>query len=179
PSPSASPPASESSPLPLHDALPIFSSGVQLSYPGAPAGLPRRHVRDGWASAQRIWGKGGPVAKRRFDIDAVMRRVERAVAELPKAALFELAEAGHRTVFEQVAACIISVRTRDEVTLAAAERLFEAVRTPAAAARLGVTGLDARIRDCAFHERKAAQIHEIARRALADHGGNLPCDEEV
>ena len=43
----------------------------------------------------------------------------------------------------------------------------------------GRTGLDARIRDCAFHERKAAQIHEIARRALADHGGNLPCDEEV
>src|SRR5690606_26525124 len=111
---------------------------------------------------------GRPVAKRTFDIDAVMRRVRRAVAGLPKAALFELAEAGHGTVFEQVAACIISVRTRDEVTLEAAKRLFEAARTPAAAVRLGVRGLDARIRACAFHERKAAQIHEIARRVLAE-----------
>ena len=119
------------------------------------------------------------MAKRAFDIGAVMRRVERAVAGLPKAALFELAEAGHRSVFEQVAACIISVRTRDETTLAAAARLFEAARTPAAAVRLGVAGLDARIRTCAFHERKAAQIHEIARRALEDHDGNLPCDEKL
>lgn len=119
------------------------------------------------------------MAKRAFDIAAVMRRVERAVAGLPRAALFELAEAGHRTVFEQVAACIISVRTRDETTLAAAARLFEAARTPAAAVRLGVAGVDARIRPCTFHERKAAQIHEIARRALADHGGNLPCDEKL
>ncbi|MFO7261191.1 MAG: endonuclease III [bacterium] len=119
------------------------------------------------------------MAKREFHIGAVLRRVRRAVAGLPKAALFELAEAGHRTVFEQVAACIISTRTRDEVTLAAAQRLFAAARTPAAAARLGVVGLDARIRGCTFHERKAAQIHEIARRALAERGGDLPCDEEV
>src|SRR5690606_3859693 len=93
--------------------------------------------------------------------------------------LFELAEAGHGTVFEQVAACIVSVRTRDEVTLEVAERLFGAARTPAAAVRLGVAGLEARIRGCAFHERKAAQIHEIARRAVADHGGDLPCGGEV
>src|SRR5690606_15766134 len=120
-----------------------------------------------------------PVTKRRFDIDAVLRRVRRAVAGLPKAALFELAEAGHGTVFEQVAACIVSVRTRDEVTLEVAERLFGAARTPAAAVRVGVAGLEARIGGCACDDRKAAQIHEIARRAVADHGGDLPCDEEV
>lgn len=139
---------------------------------------PEAHAGPVTRLSREMW-EGGLVAKRAFDIAAVMRRVERAVAGLPKAALFELADAGHRTVFEQVAACIISVRTRDEVTLAVAERLFGAVRTPAAAVRLGVRRLDARIRGCTFHERKAAQIHEIARRALEEYGGALPCDEEV
>jgi len=33
------------------------------------------------------------------------------------AAMFELAELGHRSVFEQLVACVISIRTRDEVML--------------------------------------------------------------
>ncbi|HEX7089865.1 MAG TPA: endonuclease III [Longimicrobiales bacterium] len=117
--------------------------------------------------------------KRPFDIDEVMRRVRRAVRPLPKAALFELAEAGHDSVFEQLAACIVSVRTRDETMLEAAKRLFAAARTPERAAGLGVAGIEARIRACTFHERKAAQIHEIARRAVERYGGAVPCDEEV
>src|SRR5690606_26380997 len=84
--------------------------------------------------------KGGPVAKREFHIGAVLRRVRRAVAGLPKAALFELAEAGHRTVFEQVASGNILTRTREEVTLEAVLRLFRAARAPAPAARLGARG---------------------------------------
>ena len=32
---------------------------------------------------------------------------------------------------------------------------------------------------CTFHEPKAKQIHEIARRAVAEHGGTLPCDRDV
>ncbi|HEY8468446.1 MAG TPA: endonuclease III [Longimicrobiales bacterium] len=117
--------------------------------------------------------------KKPFDIDQVMRRVRRAVRPLPKAALFELAEAGHDSAFEQLAACIISVRTRDETTLEAARRLFTAARTPEQAAALGVARIAARIRGCAFRERKAAQIHEIARRAVQRYGGSVPCDDDV
>lgn len=117
--------------------------------------------------------------KKPFDIHQVMRRVRRAVRSLPKAALFELAEEGHDSTFEQLAACIISVRTRDETTLDAARRLFSAARTAEQAAGLGVPGIAARIRQCAFHQRKAAQIHEIARRAVQFYGGAVPCDEDV
>jgi hypothetical protein len=34
--------------------------------------------------------------------------------------MFALADEGYRTVFEQLVACILSIRTRDEVSLAAA-----------------------------------------------------------
>jgi endonuclease III len=114
-----------------------------------------------------------------FDIEIVMARIEEAVRPFPKAALFELAEEGYCSPFEQLVACMISIRTRDEVTLPTARRLFEAARTPEAMLRLTPAEIDRRIRSCTFHGAKAAQIHRIAARAMEEFGGALPCDEEV
>jgi len=119
------------------------------------------------------------VPKRPFDIHAVMRRIRKAVQPYPRAALFELRDEGFGSAFEQLAACMISVRTRDEVTLPTARRLFARARTPAQVAALSVDEVDELIHACAFHGAKARQIHEIARRCVAEHGGVLPCDEAV
>jgi endonuclease-3 len=120
-----------------------------------------------------------PAGKEPFDIDVALRRVARAVEGVPKAALFELAERGFSSPFEQLVACIISIRTLDEVMLPTARRLLEAARTPAEMARLTPEEIDERIKACTFHEPKAGQIHEIAKRVLAEHGGELPCDPDV
>jgi endonuclease-3 len=117
--------------------------------------------------------------KRPFDIDEMVRRIRKAVEHLPKAAMFELAEDGFDSPFEQLVACIISIRTRDEVMLPTARRLFERARTPAEVARLGPDGIDKLIRASTFHEGKARQIHAIATRVAEEYGGELPCDEEV
>jgi endonuclease-3 len=117
--------------------------------------------------------------KRPFDVDQVVARIQRAVQPFAKAALFELHEEGYKSVFEQLCACIVSIRTLDEVTLPTARKLFARARTPAEVAALGVDGIDELIHDCAFHEPKARQIHAIAERAVAEYGGNLPCDFEV
>ncbi|HEX3274579.1 MAG TPA: hypothetical protein VHR43_06960 [Gemmatimonadales bacterium] len=98
---------------------------------------------------------------------------------LPKAAMFALAEDGYRSLFQQLVACILSIRTLDEVSLVAARRLLEAAAGPEAIAGLGLAALDGLIDDVAFHEAKARQIREIARRTVAEHGGRLPCDPEV
>ncbi|HWK89345.1 MAG TPA: hypothetical protein VNP72_05095 [Longimicrobium sp.] len=119
------------------------------------------------------------MAKKPFDIHAVMRRIARAVEPLPKAALFELAERGYGSAFQQLAGCMISVRTRDEVTLPTSLRLFASASTPAQVAALSVDEIDALIHDCAFHYGKATQIREIAVRVVEEHGGELPCDEQV
>jgi endonuclease-3 len=108
-----------------------------------------------------------------------MQKVDRAVAPYPKAALFELYEAGYRSTFEILSACLISIRTRDEVTLPTALHLFEAARTPAEAVALGPAGIDERIKTCPFHERKAAQIFGFATAAVEQFGGRLPCDRET
>jgi endonuclease-3 len=117
--------------------------------------------------------------KQPFGIDLAMDRIREAVRPLPKAALFELAEEGYVSPFELLVACMISIRTRDEVTLPTARRLFAVARTPAEMAALGPEGIDARINRCTFHEAKAAQIYRIATRVETEYGGALPCDAEV
>jgi endonuclease III len=119
------------------------------------------------------------VPKRRFDIHTVLRRISEAVAEHADAAMFELAERGFQTVFQQLVACIISIRTRDEVSLPLAIRLLERAPTPDAMATLSVRQIDALIRASSFHEGKAAPIREIARRTVDEFSGELPCDFEV
>ena len=117
--------------------------------------------------------------KRPFDIEGAIQRLREAVAPYPKAALFELAADGYTSVFEQLVACIISIRTRDETTVPVARRLFDRARTPAEVAALKVAEIDDLIHASSFHEAKARQIRDIAVRTRDEFGGTLPCDADV
>ncbi|SRR6266545_5904055 len=117
--------------------------------------------------------------KKPIDIDLMLDRISAAIKPWPKAAMFELAEDGFDSPFEQLVACIISIRTYDEVMIPTARRLFERARTPAQMVKLTPEEIDALIRTSTFHERKAAQIHVIAQRVLDEYDGKLPCDSEI
>jgi endonuclease-3 len=117
--------------------------------------------------------------KRPFDIDTAIRRIRKAVEPFPKAALFELAEDGFTSTFEQLVACIISIRTYDEVMLPTARRLFERARTPQEMQKLSPQEIDEIIRPATFHEQKAYTIHAIAERVVSEYAGELPCESEV
>jgi endonuclease-3 len=117
--------------------------------------------------------------KTAFDIGRALEKIEQAVKPWPKAAMFELAEAGFDTPFEQLVACMISIRTYDEVTVPTARRLFGKARTPAQVSKLTPGEIDELIYSCTFHERKAQQILLVAQRVLDEYGGELPCDAEV
>ncbi len=114
-----------------------------------------------------------------FDVDEVMRRIRAAVRPYPKPALFALADQGFNTPFEQLVACIISIRTRDEVTEPTARELFRHARTPTKMSRLAPEEIDQRIRPSTYHQAKAPQIRAIARRIVDEYGGELPCDDAV
>lgn len=117
--------------------------------------------------------------KKPFDISLAIRRIRTAVKPWPKAALFELAENGFTSAFEQLVACIISIRTYDEVTLPVSRKLFAQARTPEQISRMPYEQLDALISPSTFHERKASQILAIARRVIDEYNGEVPCDPEV
>jgi endonuclease III len=117
--------------------------------------------------------------KKPFDIDLAIKLISKAVSPFPKAAMFELAEDGFNSPFEQLVACMISIRTYDEVSLPTARKLFARARTPNQMSKLTPAEIDSLINTSTFHERKAAQIHVIAKRVMDEYDGEMPCDEEV
>ena len=117
--------------------------------------------------------------KRPFDIDLAIELLRVAVKPYPPAAMFQLADEGYSSLFEQLVACILSIRTYDEVSLPAAKRLFALARTPASMAALTPARIDAAIGDVTFHDAKAPQIHTIARTVVDEFGGELPPDAQL
>ena len=114
-----------------------------------------------------------------FDIDLVMELLREAVRPYPPAALFALYDDGYITPFEQLVACIISIRTRDETMYVTAKSLFEEARTPLQMSQLSPARIDDLIHASSFHENKAQQIFDIAVQITDELGGALPCDEQT
>lgn len=120
---------------------------------------------------------GGP--KRDYDLADMVQRLRADVKAYADAAMFELRDRGYGGVFQQLVACIISIRTRDEVSLPLSVALLERAPTARAMAALGVDGIARLIAQAVFAEVKAAQIHAIATRTEAEFGGELPADIEI
>jgi endonuclease-3 len=117
-------------------------------------------------------------AKEPFDVDEAFRRLRRATAGLPKAAMFDLRDQGYGTPFEQLVGSLISARTRDETTVAVARRVFAVARTPQAMAALDEGALAALLNGATFPEPKARDLIALARRIVTEHGGTVPDNME-
>jgi len=76
--------------------------------------------------------------------------------------------------FRVLVGCLISLRTKDEVTGPATERLFKLADTPEGMARLD-PGLIARtIYPAGFYNQKGLTIRNVSRRLVEDYGGRVP-----
>lgn len=106
----------------------------------------------------------------------MMRRIRRAVQPYPKAVLFELADSGLGSPFQILIACIITIRTLEEVSLPIARALLSVAPTPKQMMGLTPGQIDDFIRTCTFHRAKAQTIHTLAQRLVSEFGGEAPCD---
>ncbi|MFN7115522.1 MAG: endonuclease III domain-containing protein [Saprospiraceae bacterium] len=114
--------------------------------------------------------------KPNFDIHIVLQRIENAVQPFPKAALFELYERGYTSLYEQLLACIISIRTYDETTTPVAEALFAVARTPEAISQLSDDQLFTLIQKSTFPEQKVQNIKLLTQQILNEYNGETPAD---
>jgi endonuclease-3 len=79
-----------------------------------------------------------------------------------------------RSPFKVLVSCIISLRTKDEVTALASQRLFERAGTPGEMKELPVEEVARLIYPAGFYRNKAAQIVDISQRLENDYGGTVP-----
>jgi endonuclease-3 len=79
-----------------------------------------------------------------------------------------------RDPFRILVSTIISLRTKDEVTDAASERLFKLAGTPETLARLDLKGIERAIFPAGFYRTKARTLRDVARRLETEYGSRVP-----
>ena len=82
-----------------------------------------------------------------------------------------------RSPFRLLVACVISLRTKDEVTAEASRRLFEIAPTPEALAELEEGRIADAIYPAGFYNTKAAQLKQIGRIIRDDFDDEVPASE--
>lgn len=78
--------------------------------------------------------------------------------------------------FKVLISCILSLRTKDQTTGPASERLFALADTPAGMLTLSQEAVERAIYPVGFYRNKAGQILDICRILLERHEGRVPDD---
>ncbi len=109
-----------------------------------------------------------PRARTRAGVERVIRRLARAHSHK------RFVEVNGPDPFRILIGCVLSLRTKDEVSYPATERLFSRASDPAAMKRLDAAAIARIVYPVGFYRRKAAQIREICRILLERHQGAVP-----
>lgn len=86
-------------------------------------------------------------------------------------------QSSRRSPFHLLVSCVISLRTKDEVTHNASRRLYELANTPTELAALDEGAIASAIYPAGFYNTKAGQLRRIATILIDSHGGEVPADE--
>ena len=107
------------------------------------------------------------------DIDYLMKELKKIVVsfDLPSVSFLKVHGA---TPFLILISTIISLRTKDEVTLKAAKRLFEIAKTPAEIIDLGSEKIEQLIYPAGFYKTKAKTIIGISKDIISKFNGIVP-----
>ena len=88
-------------------------------------------------------------------------------------------ELEYTSVFELLAAVLLSAQATDVSVNKATRRLFLVANTPQQLLGLGLEGLEGHIRTIGLYRSKARHLLETCRILLAEHGGQVPRSREA
>jgi endonuclease-3 len=110
---------------------------------------------------------------KKLNIDKFIATLDQAYTHWQAPVITLLANKG-ATPFEVLVSTVLSLRTKDEVTAVAAERLFAKARTPQAVLRLDEDELKQLIYPVGFYITKAQRLKEISAILLDRYAGEVP-----
>jgi endonuclease-3 len=113
------------------------------------------------------------------DLPAVFRVLRKHKRTTGPASVTEISENHQEDPYRVLISCLISLRTKDEVTAAASARLFELAATPSETIRLPEATLAKTIFPAGFYKTKARTILEVSRTILEEFDGQVPDEIET
>jgi endonuclease-3 len=103
----------------------------------------------------------------------VLARLKRVVSRWDAPVVTLIASTGEGP-FRVLISCLLSLRTKDETTAVAVERLFKRADTAEAILAIPDGDLQKLIYPVGFYRVKARVLHEVCRQILEEFGGNVP-----
>ncbi|MEY4908656.1 MAG: endonuclease [Pseudomonadota bacterium] len=88
-------------------------------------------------------------------------------------------ELEYSSVFELLAAVLLSAQATDIGVNKATRRLFPVANTPGKIVALGIAGLEEHIRTIGLYRNKAKHLYATSQILLAEHGGQVPRSREA
>ena len=107
------------------------------------------------------------------DIDIVLCLVKKSIRQWAVPFISRLAEDGPDP-FKILVACILSLRTRDQTTAEASERLFTFAADPFSLANMNLKKLEKAIFPVGFYRTKAKQIRDLSKQICQKFQGKVP-----
>ncbi len=107
------------------------------------------------------------------DIHAVVSEVKKTIRRWKEPILGVVARET-RDPFRILIACLLSLRTKDQTTADASQRLFQLADTPENMRTLSIKTIEKAIYPVGFYKNKAKQIRAICQSLLRDFGGRVP-----
>ncbi|HPB68479.1 MAG TPA: endonuclease III, partial [Candidatus Omnitrophota bacterium] len=107
------------------------------------------------------------------NIHQVIALIRRAMRDLPDPSV-TLVGKKWRDPYLVLISCLLSLRTKDETTLPASERLFNLAKTPADMARLKIEAIEDAIYPVGFYRTKARAVQRVSREILERFNGEVP-----
>ncbi|MGA1315892.1 MAG: endonuclease III [Rubrivivax sp.] len=105
--------------------------------------------------------------------------IEPFFATLKSANPQPVTELVYTSVFELLAAVLLSAQATDVSVNKATRTLFAAAPTPRSMWHLGVPGIESHIQRIGLYRTKARHLHETCRLLLERHDGQVPCTREA
>lgn len=109
------------------------------------------------------------------DIAKVVALISKAMEHLPDPSV-TLVGKRWKSPFLVLISCILSLRTKDETTLPASERLFALADKPETMLKLSLAQIEKAVYPVGFYKTKARTIHGICRDIIEKFDGKVPDD---
>lgn len=109
---------------------------------------------------------------------AIIKRLRQATHGMTEPAVTTIIrEYGHNP-FLILVSCVLSLRTKDTVSLPASRRLFHYARTPQELLNIPLSEIQKIIYPVGFYRQKSKQLHGISRQLIENFDGKVPQEEE-
>jgi endonuclease III len=111
-------------------------------------------------------------------IEKKLATLRQATAQFCKPAATQIIEQYGKDPYLILISCILSLRTKDTVSLPASIRLFRHARTPEAMLQVPLSVIERAIYPCGFYRTKAKTIHAISADLIDRFAGQVPADRQ-